>query len=121
MFLCNALILNEIYLPMNFYVDALYSFKVAPDKKGTDGRTEGRTSRLLYAILRRHINRLPKSRGFRQLQFEHNQVVIRISYKSITIGNIKCEVTVYHVITFHFYQRNRFKTCKTDDFQFSKY
>jgi len=42
-FLCTALLLNEIYLPMKFHVDALHSFKVMlRTKKGqTDGRTDG--------------------------------------------------------------------------------
>jgi len=47
-FLCTALLLNEIYLPMKFHVDALYSFKVILRKikdKRTDGRTDGQTDR----------------------------------------------------------------------------
>ena len=41
-FLCTALLLNEIYLPMKFHVDALHSFEVMlRTKKGrTDGQTE---------------------------------------------------------------------------------
>jgi len=46
-FLCTALQLNEIYLPMKFHVDGLHSFKVML-------RTDGRTSRLLYATLWGH-------------------------------------------------------------------
>ena len=57
-FLCNALLLDEIYLPLKFHVDALHSFKVMlRTKKGrTDGRTDGWISRLLYmyATLRGH-------------------------------------------------------------------
>ena len=59
-FLCTALLLNEIYLPLKFYVDALHSFKVMlRTKKGwthglTNGRTDGRTSQLLYATLWGH-------------------------------------------------------------------
>jgi len=43
-FLCTALLLNEIYLPMKFYVDALHRLKVMlRTKKGrTDGRTDER-------------------------------------------------------------------------------
>jgi len=38
-FLCTALLLNEIYLPIKFHVDAVHSFKVKlRTKKGTDGR-----------------------------------------------------------------------------------
>ena len=38
-FLCNALLLNEVYLPMKFHVDALHSFKVMlRTKKGINGR-----------------------------------------------------------------------------------
>jgi len=55
-FLCIALQLNEIYLPMKFNVDALHSFKVMfRTKKGrTDGQTDRRTSQSLYATLRGH-------------------------------------------------------------------
>ena len=45
-FLCTALLLNEIYLPMKFHVvDALHSFKVLLRTKTgrTDGRTDERT------------------------------------------------------------------------------
>jgi len=44
-FLCSALLLNEINLPMKFHVDALHSFEVIlRTKKGrTDGRAGGRT------------------------------------------------------------------------------
>jgi len=45
-FLCIARLLNEIYLPMKFPVDALHSFEVKLRTK--KGRTDGRTSRLLY-------------------------------------------------------------------------
>jgi len=65
-FLCTALLLNEIYLPMKFYVDALHSLKVMlRTKKGrtdgrtnglTDRRTDGRTSQSLYATVRGHKN-----------------------------------------------------------------
>jgi len=43
-FLCTALLLNKIYLPMKFHVDALHNFKVMLQiKKGqTDGETDGR-------------------------------------------------------------------------------
>jgi len=42
-FLCNALLLNEIYLPMKFHVCALHSFNVILQaKKGTGGQTDGR-------------------------------------------------------------------------------
>jgi len=37
-FLSNALLLNEIYLPMKFHVDALHSFRVMLRTK-RDGRT----------------------------------------------------------------------------------
>ena len=37
-FLCTALLLNEIYLPMKFHVNALYSFKVMLRTK--KGRTD---------------------------------------------------------------------------------
>ena len=45
--MCTALLLNEIYLPMKFHVDALHSFKVMlRAKKGrTEGLTHGRTDR----------------------------------------------------------------------------
>jgi len=37
-FLCTALLLNEIYLPMKFHVDALHCLKVMfPTKKGRTG------------------------------------------------------------------------------------
>jgi len=49
-FLCTALLRNEVYLPMKFYVDALHSFKVMlrtkKDKRTdrrTDWLTDGRT------------------------------------------------------------------------------
>jgi len=48
-FLCNALLLNEIYLLMKFHVDALHCCKIMlRTKKGrlvrrTDGRTDGLT------------------------------------------------------------------------------
>ena len=42
-FLCIALQLNEIYLPMKFNVDALHSFKVMFRTK--KGRTDGQTDR----------------------------------------------------------------------------
>jgi len=44
-FLCTALLLNEIYLPMKFHVDALHSIKVMlRTKKGwTDRQTDRRT------------------------------------------------------------------------------
>jgi len=43
-FLCTAHLLNGIYLPMKFHVDALHSFKVMlRTKKRMDGRTERRT------------------------------------------------------------------------------
>jgi len=51
-FLCTALLLDEIYLPMKFHVDALHTFKVMLwTKKGrtggqTDGLTDWRTDRL---------------------------------------------------------------------------
>ena len=91
-------------------------------KVRADGLTDGWTGQLLYAILRMHRKIDYQSQeDLDNFNFKHNQVVIRISYKSITIGNIKCEVTVYHVITFTFYQRNRFKACKPDFGQFSKY
>ena len=61
-FLCTALLLNMIYLPMKFHVDTTYSFcvmlrtKFRTDKrtdKRTDGRTDkrtdGQTKRQLYA------------------------------------------------------------------------
>jgi len=59
-FLCTALLLNEIYLPMKVHVNALPSFKVMLRTKQRDGQTDwrtegqtgGRTSRLLYANLR---------------------------------------------------------------------
>jgi len=43
-FLCTALFLNEIYLPMKIKVDALHRFRVMlRTKKGqTDGQTDGR-------------------------------------------------------------------------------
>jgi len=63
-FLCTALLLNEIYLPIMFRVDALHSFKVMlrTKKDGrtegqTNRRTDGRTSQSLYATLRRHKKR----------------------------------------------------------------
>ena len=37
-FLCTALLLNEIYLPMKFHVDALHSFKVM--RRTKKGRTD---------------------------------------------------------------------------------
>jgi len=42
-FLCTALLLNEIYLAMEFPVDALHSFRVMlrTKKRWTDGRTDG--------------------------------------------------------------------------------
>ena len=52
LFLCTALLLDEIYLPMKFHVDALHTFKVMLwTKKGrtggqTDGLTDWRTDRL---------------------------------------------------------------------------
>jgi len=48
-FLCIALLLNEIYLPMKFHVDALYSIKVMlRTKKGrTDKLTDWQTDRLM--------------------------------------------------------------------------
>jgi len=60
-FLCTALLLNEIYLPLKFHVHALHSFKVMLRTKKetdrrmdgrTDWRTDARTSRLLYATFR---------------------------------------------------------------------
>jgi len=44
-FLCTALLLNKIYLPIKFHVDVLQSFKVMlRTKKGrTDRSTDGRT------------------------------------------------------------------------------
>jgi len=41
-FLCTALLLNEIYLPMKFHVDALHSFKIM--LRTRKGRTDGRTN-----------------------------------------------------------------------------
>jgi len=41
-FLCILLLLNEIYLPMKFHVDALHCFEsYAPDKKVTGRQTDG--------------------------------------------------------------------------------
>ena len=42
LFLCTACLLNEIYLPMKFHVDALHSFKVMlwTKKWRTDGLTD---------------------------------------------------------------------------------
>jgi len=48
-FFCTALLLNEIYLPIKFHVDALNSFKVMLRTK--KGRMDGR---VLYATLRGH-------------------------------------------------------------------
>jgi len=40
-FLCTALLLNDIYLPTKFHVDALHRFKVMlRTKKGMDGQTD---------------------------------------------------------------------------------
>jgi len=58
-FLCTALPLNEIYLPMKFHVDDLHSFKVMlRTKKGqlTDWLTDWRMRRFIYATLRGHKN-----------------------------------------------------------------
>ena len=56
-FLCTALLLNEIYLPMKLHVEALNNFQVMLRKKRdgrTDWQTDGRTSRLLYATFWGH-------------------------------------------------------------------
>ena len=39
-FLCTALLLNEIYLPMKVHVNALPSFKVMLRTKQRDGQTD---------------------------------------------------------------------------------
>ena len=56
-FICTALLLNEIYLPMKFYVDAMHSFKIMlRTKKGrTDGQTDGRVNHYMPPF-RGHTN-----------------------------------------------------------------
>ena len=45
-FLCSALLLNKIYLPMKFHVDTTYSFRVMLRTKfRTDKRTNGQTDK----------------------------------------------------------------------------
>jgi len=52
-FLCTALLLNEIYLPMKFHVDALHSFQVMlRTKKGrTDRRTDWRVDYYIVGLI----------------------------------------------------------------------
>jgi len=53
-FLCTALFLSEIYLPMKFHVDALQGFKVMlRTKKGrTDGRSDGQVDYYMPPLLK---------------------------------------------------------------------
>jgi hypothetical protein len=45
-FLCNALLLNEIYLPTKFFVDISCSFK----KENADGQSDRLAKHELYAL-----------------------------------------------------------------------
>jgi len=70
-FLCIALFLNEIYLPMKFHVNALHSFKVMlRTKKGrTDWLTDKRTDWLTDSRTDGRVNYyMPPFGGIKQLQ-----------------------------------------------------
>jgi len=82
-FLCTALLLNEIYLPMKFHVDALHNFKVMlRTKKGrTDRQTDGRVNHYM-----------PLFRGIKTISewFKHHSELMLRSVKLNILGFYHC-------------------------------
>ena len=91
-FLCTALLLNEIYLPMKFHVDALHSFKVMlrTKKERTDGCPDWRVNYYMPPFGGIKINKEQlfqnyeaKINGSCTLHFSTMRSIYLLSFKSV--------------------------------------